>query len=165
MSPSSSKSILAACLLTLGTAWAGPSSPSPADGNVSQDDGPSAPAQDAAGVSAELIHASPAVWGEHAPLAWFSLASIAVGGVFYGINGSMHRTNVEYTAGDRTQLTSAIGVAGLTALLAAGSYFYYAHVTAEKARNWDAKVTGGVSPAGGMSVGALVSLPLPSISR
>jgi hypothetical protein len=115
--------------------------------------------------ASESIDASPAAFGEHAPLAWFSLASIAVGGVFYGINGSMHHSNVEYTAGDRTQLTSAIGVAGLTALLAAGSYFYYAHIVAEKARNWDAKVTGGVSPAGEMSIGAIVSLPLPSISR
>jgi hypothetical protein len=192
MNPATCNSILAACLLTLGTAWSGPSGPSPAaaaaDKGVTRDGasasppavvdqtpvreetspGLNAPAAETIR-SANSLKATAAAYGEHAPLALFSLGSLAVGGVFYGINASMHRSNVAYTAGDRTQLTSAVGIAGLTALVAAGSYFYYAHRAAgnavEKARNWDAQVTGGISPQGEPSVGALLRLPLPSLSR
>ncbi|MDQ3003412.1 MAG: hypothetical protein M3Y08_19390 [Fibrobacterota bacterium] len=111
-----------------------------------------------------LISPSPAM-GEHAPLALFSLGSLAVGGVFYAIHLSSRSPNVAYTAGDRTQLTSAVGAAGLTALLAAGSYFYFARQSSLEARKWDAQVSGGVDPEGDLNVGALITLPLPSLSR
>ena len=104
-------------------------------------------------------------YSEHAPLALFSLGSLAVGGVFYAIQASSHSPNVGYTAGDHTSLTTAVGAAGLTALLAAGSYFYFAHEDKVKDRNWDAQVSGGVAPDGEMSVGALLTLPLPRFSR
>ncbi len=54
---------------------------------------------------------------------------------------------------------------GISALLAAGSYFYFARKSAVNARNWDAQVSGGVDPEGDMNVGALITLPLPSLSR
>ena len=106
-----------------------------------------------------------AAMGEHAPLALFSLGSLAVGGVFYAIHLSSRKPNVGYTAGDRSQLTSAVGAAGLTALLAAGSYFYFARQASVEARNWDAQVSGGIDLEGDMNIGALISLPLPSLSR
>ncbi len=110
--------------------------------------------------------------GEHAPLALFSLGSLAVGGVFYGISNSMRGADVAYTARDRSQFTSAVGVAGLTALFAAGAYLYYAHQAAyvaahvdEKAPAWDAAMTGGVAPDGHVDIGARLTLALPSLSR
>ncbi len=102
---------------------------------------------------------------EHAPLAFFSLGSLAVGGVFYGISHGMDKANVGYTAGDRTQISTAVGVAGVTALLAAGSYFYYVHRSVAQSQaegsDWDAQVIGGPDGDGGVTVGARLTVPLP----
>jgi hypothetical protein len=102
---------------------------------------------------------------EHAPLAYFSLGSLAVGAVFYGINSSNRPANTIRTADDRTQITAAVGVAGLTALLAAGAYCYYVRKSAENSRDWEASMTGGVSGDGDVNVGALLTLPLAFFSR
>jgi hypothetical protein len=108
---------------------------------------------------------SPSAYREKAPLALFSLGSLAVGGVFYGINASMHGSKAGYTSGNGKQLTSAVSLAGLSALLAAGSYFYYAKMAEESPRAWDASISGSVSAGGGPGIGALITLPLPSFSR
>jgi hypothetical protein len=99
---------------------------------------------------------------EHAPLALFSLGSLAVGGAFYAIHLSTRNSNSEFSAADRASLTNAMGAAGLTALLAAGSYFYFSRAGAqqEEERDWDAQVSGAVAPDGEMSVGAMVTLPI-----
>jgi hypothetical protein len=102
---------------------------------------------------------------EHAPLAFFSLGSLAIGGVFYSIDRSTRHTNTSYTAEDGRQITAALGVAGLTALLAAGAYCYYVRQSAEASQDWNASVSGGVSPSGDLNVGALLTLPLPVFSR
>ena len=111
------------------------------------------------------IRAGLAERGEYAPLALFSLGSLAVGGAFYAINVSSQRPNVTQISGGRSSLTNAVGVAGLTALLAAGSYFYFSRHESEPDSDWDAQVSGGVAPDGGMSVGALLTIPLPSLTR
>ena len=122
-------------------------------------------------VAKRLNAGSGTFMGEHAPLALFSLGSLAVGGIFYAIHVSTHDSKVDYTAGDKTSLTNAVGAAGLTALLAAGSYFYFAHkekameADPEPESGWDAQVSGGLAPDGGVSVGAKLTFPLASLSR
>jgi hypothetical protein len=96
-------------------------------------------------------------------LAWFSVGSLAVGGVFYAINSGLDRENVSYTAGDRSRLTSTIAVSGLGALLAAGSYFYYVNRAASRAEPDDGVETefsGGLDATGGPAVSAKLTLPL-----
>jgi hypothetical protein len=102
---------------------------------------------------------------EYAPLALFSVGALAVGGAFYAINVSSQRPNVTQTAGGRTSLTNAVGVAGLTALLAAGSYFYFSRHETEPGSDWDADVSGGIAPDGGITMGAVLTFPLPSLAR
>jgi hypothetical protein len=110
-----------------------------------------------------------AAYREHAPLAWFSLGSLAVGGVFYGISRGLDRPNVSYAAGSRSQMGTAVALAGASALLAAGSYFYYAHHAPkaqdgdEPVSDWEASLQGAPDGAGGLAVAARVSLPLPSL--
>jgi hypothetical protein len=101
--------------------------------------------------------------GEFAPLALFSLGSLAVGGAFYAIDVSSRRPNVTQTAGGRSSLTHAVGFAGITALLAAGSYFYFSRNDAEPDSDWDAEVSGGIAPDGGMAMGAALTFPLSSL--
>lgn len=125
--------------------------------------GASGPAPQAYRNAPEAIEAG--AMGRNASLAFFSLGSLAVGGVFYGINASLDRPNVSYTAGDRTRISTAVGIAGVTALIAAGSYLFYTESGDEKAKDWDARVGGGVAPGGGMQVTASLSLPLPSLTR
>lgn len=104
---------------------------------------------------------------EFAPLALFSLGSLAVGGAFYAINVSSRQSNVSNIAGGRSNPANAVGVAGITALLAAGSYFYFVRQDAESGSDsdWDAQVSGGMAQDGGMRVGALLTFPLSSLFR
>lgn len=107
-----------------------------------------------------------AAYREHAPLAWFSLGSLAVGGVFYAIGHDMQGPRVGYSAADRARLSTAISVAGIGAVLAAGSYFYYVHQAKARAENdpeWDAAVTGAPDGAGGFALGARLTLALSSL--
>ena len=103
--------------------------------------------------------------GEYAPLALFSLGSLAVGGAFYAINVSSRKPNVTQTAGGRSSLSNAVGVAGLTAVLAAGSYFYFSRDDSEPDSDWDAQVSGDISPDGAMSASAQLTFPLASLFR
>lgn len=124
-----------------------------------------APESDSARMAAARLDAVAAAYREHAPLALFSLGSIAVGGVFYAIGQGIDRPNVSYTAGDRSQLTTAITIAGASAVLAAGSYFYYVHrakVRAEEESDWDASVGALPDGHGGVAAAARLTLPLPS---
>lgn len=104
--------------------------------------------------------------GEHAPLAWFSLGSLAVGGIFYAIDTGIDRPNVAYTAGDRTRITTTVAVAGVGALLAAGSWFYYTHLRESREApddGLDADISGGLDAQGLPAVSARLSLPLGSL--
>jgi hypothetical protein len=173
----STRTILILASLAFGRAWCGdgPQPPPP----QAVEDGASAQPREtpatAAAVTANRDRGAEApsasnrvdmpAYREKAPLALFSLGSLAVGGVFYGINASMHGSNGGYTSGNGKQLTSAVGLAGLTALIAAGSYFYYAKMAEESPREWDASLSGGVDADGEPSIGALLTLPLPSFSR
>lgn len=130
------------------------------------------PAAADSSIAPARILASPrGAYLEHAPLALFSLGSLAIGGAFYGINASAHRSESGFTSGNGSPISSAVGLAGLTALVAAGSYFYYSHGDAYtrgdagRETEWDARMTGGVSADGDVTLGALLSLPLPFISR
>jgi hypothetical protein len=106
-----------------------------------------------------------AAYREHAPLALFSLGSLAIGGAFYAIGHGADGSRVAYS-GDRSQFTAAVSVAGITALLAAGSYFYYVHrakAAVAEDPEWDAAVIGAPDGAGGVAVGARLTLALPSL--
>jgi hypothetical protein len=107
-----------------------------------------------------------AAYREHAPLAWFSLGSLAVGGVFYAIGRGLDRPNVSYATGNRSRMTTAVAVAGASAMLAAGTYFYYVHKSkgrADSESDWDAALIGAPDGAGGLAVAARISLPLPPL--
>ena len=121
------------------------------------------------GAVAKSLNPLAGAYREHAPLALFSLGSLAIGGVFYGISQGTDGSHVNYTAGDRSSLTTAVTVAGVSALLAAGSYFYFVHRSAAgpeaEESSWSANLTGGPDGAGGVSVGARLTVPLPSAAR
>ncbi len=100
---------------------------------------------------------------ENAPLAFFSLGSLAVGGVFYGIQSSMSSPRVGYVAGDRTTFFTAVGAAGLTSLIAGGAYFYFCHKDLESNRNWNTQVSGGTTAEGHALVSAALTFRLPLV--
>jgi len=106
-----------------------------------------------------------AAYREHAPLAWFSLGSLAIGGAFYAIGHGADASRVTNGA-DRSQFKNAVSVAGISALLAAGSYFYYVHrakARAEAEPQWDAAVMGAPDGAGGVAIGARLTLALSAL--
>jgi hypothetical protein len=179
----SARIILVLALLAFGRAWCGtgpetvapPSAANGAPSKTAESPAKAAPVranqdQDAEAATA-ANRADISAYREKAPLAFFSLGSLAVGGVFYGINESMRGSKAGYTSGNGKQLTTAVGLAGLTALIAAGSYVYFAKMPEESPRGWDASVSGGVGADGEPSIGALITLPLrsflplPSFSR
>jgi hypothetical protein len=102
---------------------------------------------------------------EHASLALFSLGSLAVGGVFYGIHSSLDYPGAPASSGNGTEVGAAIGAAGLTALAAGAAYFYYAWRGQHKAVRADRlqAVSAGLSPDGSLS--ATVTVPLPSLGK
>jgi hypothetical protein len=107
-----------------------------------------------------------AAYREHAPLALFSLGSLAVGGAFYAIGQGADGSRSANAAADRSQMRAVVSVAGISALLAAGSYFYYVHrakARAEADPEWDAALGGAPDGAGGVSVSARLTLALPSL--
>jgi hypothetical protein len=108
--------------------------------------------------AAEMTYQNPYL--ANASLAAFSVGSLAVGGVFYALQTSMDGPRVGFVGGDRSSLGTAVGAAGLTALIAGISYFYYSHRDLERARSWNASVSGGISPAGNANVSASIALPL-----
>jgi hypothetical protein len=167
-------------LLACGHAWGGelpdpamaPGRPSPTSPETRAPSFPESPAPSALAPAASSAPSRlaarldlSAAYREHAPLAWFSLGSLAVGGVFYAIGQGFDRPNVSYAAGSRSQMAAAVALAGTSALLAAGSYFYYAHKTGEgeeAVSDWEASLRGAPDGSGGLSVAARVSLGLPS---
>jgi hypothetical protein len=152
-------------LLACNQAWCDPLPALPAwEARGSSPAAPADYASDTDQVAARMNLA--AAYREHAPLAWFSLGSLAVGGVFYAIAQGLDRPRVSYAAGSRSQMTTAVALAGASAMLAAGSYFYYVHQAkegAEPVSDWEASLIGAPDGAGGLSVAARVSLPLPSL--
>ncbi|MBW8889062.1 MAG: hypothetical protein JF616_15015 [Fibrobacteres bacterium] len=107
-----------------------------------------------------------AAYREHAPLALFSLGSLAVGGAFYAIGHGADGSRSANASADRSQLKAVVSVAGISALLAAGSYFYYVHrakARAEAEPQWDAALMGAPDGAGGIAMGARLTLALSSL--
>lgn len=145
--------MLVASLLASGPAWGDPALP--------HGEGPRQLTGAEERVSEVLGNPLAGACRRHASLALFSLGSLAVGGVFYGIESSLNKPNVDYTAGDRTRLATAAGAAGFTALIAAGSYFYFVRQDVRRAREWNASLSAGPSSGGGMGVAASIRLPMP----
>jgi hypothetical protein len=103
---------------------------------------------------------------EHAPLAYFSLGSLAVGGLFYGIQASLDKDGSSRINGDGTRMDMAVGAAGITALAAGAAYLYYAlrgkETGDDSSHPWAGPVQGGIGPDGKLA--ASVTLPLSSLS-
>ena len=98
---------------------------------------------------------------EHAPLAFFSLGSLAVGGVFYGIHRSLDYPGGSSASGDGTRVDMAIGAAGLSALAAGAAYLWYSlRADRPDAPGWTETVAAGMTADGGMA--ASVTWPLSS---
>ena len=139
--------LLAACLLGF----------APARGDA-PDAAASAPASPDSGIAYGAAAPRYSAYREHAPLAWFGLGALAVGGVFYGIQAGMSGPRVGYVAGDRSQMDLAVGAAGLTAVASAAAFFYFAHRSQSA---WDARLAGGLDGQGRVNVAAALVLPLP----
>lgn len=98
---------------------------------------------------------------EHAPLALFSLGSLAVGGIFYGIHSSLDYPGGQ-SSGDGSKVGMAVGAAGFTALAAGVSYFYYSWRGRKAQEHGLQKVSAGVAPDGSLS--ATVTFPLSALA-
>lgn len=99
---------------------------------------------------------------EHAPLAFFSLGSLAVGGVFYGIHQGLDDPGSPSFSGDGTRVNLAIGAAGITALAAGAAYLWYAlRPDGPDVSGWSETVAAGITSDGG--VAASVTVPLASL--
>lgn len=148
-------------LLALGRAW---SDPLPTATAVSAAMKPVPARADSQRVAAHSEGIASA-YREHAPLALFSLGSLAIGGAFYAIGHGVDGPRAGYGANNRSQFTAAVSVAGVSALLAAGSYFYYVHRAKARteAEQWDAALIGAPDGAGGVAVGARLTLALSSL--
>jgi hypothetical protein len=107
-----------------------------------------------------------AAYREHAPLAYFSLGSLAVGGLFYGIQASLDGAGGNRINGDGTRMDMAVGAAGITALAAGAAYVYYVlrgkDPVEEPTVPWAGSIRGGVGSDGGLA--ASVTWPLSSIA-
>jgi hypothetical protein len=73
----------------------------------------------------------PMTWGDafdkHAPLAFFSVGSLAVGGIIVGIRSeNRSKWNAQSGSSDR-DITWALGMAGITSMIAGGAFWYYSH--------------------------------------
>ena len=72
---------------------------------------------------------------KHAPLAFFSAASLAVGGVLFAIRSeNPEPMQMQAPGGDR-DLGFAMGGAALVALIAGGSFWYYTHADYHQEQN------------------------------
>ncbi len=169
MRPLSALAAPVAAILMYGQAWGGPAPASPTVGSRDLLNPQPVSASSDSAQAARRINLS-AAYREHAPLAWFSLGSLAVGGVFYAIGRGLDRPNVSYAAGSRSQMATAVALAGAGAMLAAGSYFYYVHKAVSRSNDgdgevsdWEAAVSGAPDGAGGFAVSARLSIPLPSL--
>jgi hypothetical protein len=100
---------------------------------------------------------------KHAPLAAFSLGSLAIGTVFYALQSSVHDPKVGFVPEDKASLSTAIGAAGFTALIAGVSYFYYSNRDAQRSHVWDAQVSGSLEPEGKLNLSAALVLPLSAL--
>ncbi len=93
----------------------------------------------------------------HAALAAFSISSLAIGGLFYFLQNSQPNENSGFVQTDHAPIQTAIGAAGFSALIAGGAYFYYAHRDIEKRHEWDAQLSGGLNPKGGVNLFAALN--------
>jgi hypothetical protein len=81
-------------------------------------------------IAADRTSPYPSVgWGaafeRHAPLAFFSIGSLAVGGILVGIRAeNQAKLNMQSHSPDR-DVVWALGLAGLTSVLAGGAFWYY----------------------------------------
>ncbi len=107
----------------------------------------------------KLDYANP--YMEHASLAAFSVGSLVVGGVFYALQSSMPGPRAGFIKDDRSTLGTAVGAAGITAAVAGIAYFFYSARDVQRARSWDAHVSGGFDPGRKLNVSAALSMPIP----
>lgn len=99
---------------------------------------------------------------EHAPLALFSLGSLAMGGVFYGIHRSLDYPDRSAVSGDGTRVDMAIGAAGISAVAAGAAYLWYTlRADRSGASGWTETVAAGVTSEG--AVAASVTVPLSAL--
>lgn len=87
-------------------------------------------------------HPKPSAYVEHAPLALFSLGSLVVGGVFYGINSSLDYPGSNQASGNGARVNMAIGAAGFTAVAAGACYVYYVMRGERKSPSWAGNLSG-----------------------
>jgi len=102
----------------------------------------------------------------HAPLALFSLSSLAVGGIFYSLQNDLNNPRVGFVNRDQGSVSTAIGFAALTSLISGAAYFYYSNHDLHSHPNWDASVSSDINPDGKLSlkgIKGILTFPLSAI--
>lgn len=110
------------------------------------------------GASGQVISA----YREHAPIAYFSLGALAVGGIFYGIHSHPGSAGEGSVSGNGSRVDMALGAAGFTAVAAGVAYLYYAFSSESRVPAWTEGLSGGVAPDG--SVSASFTMPLSALA-
>jgi hypothetical protein len=86
----------------------------------------------------------PMTWGrafdKHAPLAFFSVGSLLVGGILMGIRAENSARLNPHSAGPDRDVVWGLSMAGLSSLAAGGAFWYYSH--AEMTRDLPATPNG-----------------------
>ncbi|HLP43577.1 MAG TPA: hypothetical protein VK465_18895 [Fibrobacteria bacterium] len=99
---------------------------------------------------------------EHAPIGYFSLGALAVGGIFHGIHSHPSSAGEGSVSGNGSRVDMALGAAGLTAVAAGVAYLYYAFSSESRAPAWTEGLSGVVAPDG--SVSASFTMPLSALA-
>lgn len=101
----------------------------------------------------------------HAPLAFFSLGSLAVGGLVYALQsdlsyGDIHNSPQKMSNQDVTSIQSAVGISGLTALVSAAAYFYYSNRDYLHNSELAPIISGNLDGEGKLAITAKLNFPL-----
>lgn len=98
------------------------------------------PATEAVSNTSVTLPGQPTSWGQafdkHAPLAFFSAGSLAVGGLIAAIRSDREAPANRYGKTSQRDVAWAMGLSGAGALVAGAAFWYYAH--AEVTRDPDA---------------------------
>ncbi len=91
------------------------------------------------------LQTSPVTWGQafdkHAPLAFFSVGSLVVGGILVGIRSENASELSTQSRGPDRDLMMAVSLAGLGSLVSAGAFWYYSRHDMQAGQS-DTEVTG-----------------------